>query len=103
MSDPMHDADHFDRAAECDFDMAAAKGQAMVEIDALTVGLSALAGTKRCERCATTDGVELESGRTAYHHEPGTEDPNRPWLLCRPCAVEHHAHWDDMWAAARGG
>jgi hypothetical protein len=36
--------------------------------------------------------------------ESATIDPvaywvlNAPSLLCRDCAVEHHAYWDDMWA-----
>jgi hypothetical protein len=56
-----------------------------------------------CEtpRCGATVGVELESGRTAYHYEgvPGApEDPNRPLWLCRPCAEEHHDYWDEMWS-----
>jgi hypothetical protein len=66
-----------------------------------------------CERCGSTEGVELEDSRTMYEpkvysryellmllddplvDEP--EDPNRPWLLCRECAKEHHEYWDEMW------
>ena len=25
------------------------------------------------------------------------EDPNRPVMLCRSCAVDHHEYWDEMW------
>lgn len=25
-------------------------------------------------------------------------DPNAPIPLCRPCAAEHHAEWDERWA-----
>ena len=24
-------------------------------------------------------------------------DPNTPVALCRDCAADHHAHWDEMW------
>lgn len=54
----------------------------------------------KCAHCGSIDGVELESSRTAYPFEGqiGSEaDPNKPVLLCRPCAVEHHKRWDEMW------
>jgi hypothetical protein len=58
---------------------------------------------KVCECCGRTDGVESEPSRTAYHWDRKGEDPNRDVLLCRVCAVDHHAHWDDMWANYYGG
>jgi hypothetical protein len=64
--------------------------------------LAALLGPARvCDHCGSLGGVALESARTAYHYEGvrgAPEDPNRPVPLCRECAVEHHAHWDEMWA-----
>jgi hypothetical protein len=58
-----------------------------------------------CSHCGSTEGVELEDSRTSYSHEPTawdwiveTPDPNAPVPLCRVCAVEHHAYWDEMWA-----
>jgi hypothetical protein len=81
-------------------------------------------GQRKCERCGSTEGVELESARTAYvrackadrcsvdilvrpckadcPHWP-KEDPNAPVLLCRPCALDHHEYWDGMWADYRAG
>jgi hypothetical protein len=26
------------------------------------------------------------------------EDPNRSVMLCRECAAEHHAYWDERWS-----
>lgn len=65
-----------------------------------------------CENCGSTLGVEHEGSRTAYARERlscwqrlkldgeglGEQpDPNRdPWL-CRDCAAEHHAYWDEQW------
>lgn len=59
-----------------------------------------------CIGCYGTDGVEMESSRTAYHFEGeigSADDPNRPIPLCRPCAEEHHQYWTDMWAEYRSG
>lgn len=50
-----------------------------------------------CERCEETKGVKIEDSRTAYHWDGKGDDPNRPLLLCRSCANEHHAHWDERW------
>lgn len=54
---------------------------------------------KQCLRCGSIEGVESESARTAYNYDAaaGEEDPNKPILLCRPCAAEHHAAWDEQW------
>jgi len=63
-----------------------------------------------CEGCGKSEGVELEDSRTMYAppvlnywdrvlldgEEP--PDPNAPIPLCRDCAVEHHANWDERWA-----
>ena len=71
-----------------------------------------------CDRCGSTEGVEMESARTAY--EPGdltryalllVDDPldppspcerfyaaNPAIPYCRECAVEHHGWWDEQWA-----
>ena len=60
----------------------------------------------KCLCCSSTSGVELESSRTQYHFTGligGPEDPNRPVLLCRPCAQKHHQQWDSMWADYRAG
>lgn len=54
----------------------------------------------KCECCHSFRGVELESGRTAYHYEGPYDvfnDPNRAVGLCRGCAKDHHEHWDAMW------
>jgi hypothetical protein len=66
----------------------------------------------QCECCGSTEGVELESSRTAYDPGPMTRyqwlqlddplngkqpDPNVPLQLCRDCAAEHHAQWDQAW------
>lgn len=59
-----------------------------------------------CACCGSPDGVEMEDARTQYHFEgiAGSEqDPNRPIPLCRLCADEHHAHWNEMWAEYRAG
>jgi hypothetical protein len=79
----------------------------------------------KCEYCAlrgreVTEGVALESSRTAYHHEPcqhpdclecpelreacfEASNPNKPVALCRGCAEEHHEHWNDMWSEYYAG
>jgi len=60
-----------------------------------------------CQHCATHAGldatyqcrdqdIQLEPSRTAYPWDGQGEDPNRPIPLCRPCAEEHHKHWDAM-------
>lgn len=54
----------------------------------------------KCEFCASTQGLKLESSRTAYPWEgqfDSPDDPNRNKLLCRHCAKEHHEYWDAMW------
>jgi hypothetical protein len=51
----------------------------------------------QCERCGIEEGLEFESGRTAYEWDGKGEDPNRCVVLCRECAKEHHEHWDEMW------
>jgi len=53
-----------------------------------------------CEDCGSTEGVELEAGRSAYNFdgESGSiEDPNRGLMLCREHARQHHDYWDAMW------
>jgi hypothetical protein len=65
-----------------------------------------LTKTQGCQRCGDLLGVQLESARTAYHYDGqiGDEnDPNRPVRLCRPCAAEHHLHWDMMWSEYYAG
>lgn len=73
--------------------------------------------------CGKTVGVRREPARTAYDvggfdcgHEDCATDPkmkelcfidrdaraNHSPLLCRECAVEYHAHWDEMWATYYG-
>jgi len=59
---------------------------------------------QQCESCGSAVGVQSESGRSAYHFEGvrgSLEDPNRNRWLCRECAAEWHAHWDEMWANAK--
>lgn len=51
-----------------------------------------------CEHCASTEGVQLECSRTAYYWDGTGPDPNRHVALCRDCASDHHAYWDDMWS-----
>ncbi len=50
-----------------------------------------------CLCCEATEGVEMESSRTQYPWDGNGDDPNAPLPLCRPCAKEHHEHWDWMW------
>lgn len=57
----------------------------------------------KCMRCERSDGVEIESGRTAYHWDGKGEDPNRSIPLCRECAKEHHDYWDERWSEYYGG
>jgi hypothetical protein len=59
-----------------------------------------------CVCCLSTEGVALEPSRTAYHFEGergSPDDPNRPVPLCRPCAEEYHAYWDERWAEYYAG
>jgi hypothetical protein len=66
-----------------------------------------------CERCGTTEGVDVRSSRTMYPAprlsswermllddeglgEP--PDPNAPPWLCPECAKEHDEYWDEMWS-----
>lgn len=83
--------------------------------------LTALLGPSRprCYGCGTVEGVALESSRTAYPFDgkplyltdvlkdprllTASRDPNKPVWLCRPCAEEHHAFWDEQWADYRRG
>lgn len=54
-----------------------------------------------CMRCKRQDEtVKLESSRTQYHTDLPWDHPDNPNAdipLCRECAKDHHAHWDDMW------
>lgn len=60
-----------------------------------------------CEHCGCPYGVFLEDSRTMYERRQPTRyeviagiqipNPNAPLGLCRECADEHHAFWDDMW------
>ena len=52
--------------------------------------------------CLEMCGVQEESPRTIYFWEGEGPNPNRPPWLCRPCALEHHAFWDDMWSNVPG-
>lgn len=54
-------------------------------------------GAGGCEHCSDLDGVEFEDARTSYCWDGEGEDPNRPLVLCRSCAAEHHANWDEQW------
>jgi len=61
-----------------------------------------------CEVCGSTEGLKWEDSRTCYDTTPldrfdrinklDEPDPNRPVLLCRDCAVEHHSYWDERWS-----
>lgn len=63
----------------------------------------------KCEMCTyfgherSASDIKLEASRTAYPWDGKGEDPNRSTWLCRECASEHHAHWDDMWRQANDG
>ena len=46
--------------------------------------------------CSSNE-VTLHESQTCYVDDGKGEDPNRSCVLCEPCAVEHHAHWDAMW------
>ena len=56
-----------------------------------------------CLCCGIVDGVFLESSRTAYHWDGVGQNPNADIPLCRDCAVDHHEHWDFMWAEYYAG
>lgn len=56
-----------------------------------------------CSRCGSREGVEWEPARTAYEPTEKDPDPNADIPYCRPCAGEHHEHWDDMWAEYNAG
>lgn len=61
-----------------------------------------------CECCGATEGVKYEDSRTAYDTTPidrydlilkmDEPDPNAPVELCRDCAEDHKAYWDEMWS-----
>ena len=57
----------------------------------------------KCEYCGSRYKTRYERSRTAYHWDGKGEDPNRPVLLCRECAAEHHDHWDGMWDEYHAG
>ena len=54
-------------------------------------------GTK-CGNCGELEGVEMEPSRTCYPWNGEGKSPNADLALCRECAVDHHDHWDEMWA-----
>ena len=56
-----------------------------------------------CARCGSREGVKLEGARTAYCETEENPDPNADIPFCRPCAEEHHDHWDEMWAEYNSG
>lgn len=56
-----------------------------------------------CECCHRLNGtgdcvVRREPARTMYAWDGQGEDPNADLMLCRDCAAEHHANWDERWA-----
>lgn len=70
--------------------------------------------------CESTEDVREEPCRTAYYVEPcehtdcleneemralcyQSRDPNKSAWLCRPCAAEYHAGWDEIWGAYYAG
>jgi hypothetical protein len=65
--------------------------------------LDALKSSLACLACGATYGVELESSRTRFPWNGVSVDPNARIPLCRPCAKEHHAYWDERWAEYRAG
>ena len=65
-----------------------------------------------CVACHTTEGVKIESSRTAYDTsyprtrferilDPEPEDPNIDIPLCRECSEDHHSYWNEMWEMVR--
>ena len=58
---------------------------------------------RMCARCGSREGIKLEDARTHYDHKEGEPDPNADIPYCSPCAVEHHEHWDEMWAEYNSG
>ena len=56
-----------------------------------------------CEHCDSTQDVQEESGRSAHFEgvRGSADDPNRRRWLCRPCAEDWHAYWDEMWSHAQ--
>lgn len=62
---------------------------------------------EECEVCDAMDGdIRLEDSRTQYVWKGDFDDPenpNRPLMLCRECAREHHEYWDERWSDYYGG
>lgn len=60
-----------------------------------------------CMECGSSEDIRLEDSRTNYEPKPVTlwhhireelpPDPNAPVALCRDCAADHHAYWDERW------
>lgn len=89
------------------------EGGSYVQADAVAMppAQALLPGQLTCGRCGSTEGVELESARTAYARPTPTvwslideewldkepPDLNAPIPLCRECAIEHHEYWDELW------
>lgn len=57
----------------------------------------------RCEECGSWENVSVVPSMTAYHFEPGQEDPNRPLTLCAECASEYVSSWTERWDEYRAG
>ena len=57
----------------------------------------------KCMRCERSDGVEIESGRTAYHWDGKGRGPE-PLDSALPRVREgHHDYWDERWSEYYGG
>lgn len=89
--------------AKAKFDEAYAAGAA----DDANIGVDYPKETERLKcahpNCTATEGVQMESARTAYHWDGKGENPNADIPLCREHAAEHHAYWDEMWAGYYSG
>jgi hypothetical protein len=50
-----------------------------------------------CEACGNIGDVQPEDSRTMYEWNGDGDNPNSPIRLCRDCAADHHANWDETW------
>jgi len=58
---------------------------------------------KMCARCGSREDVRYEAARTQYEPTEDDPEPNADIPFCRPCAADHHEHWDGMWAEYYAG
>lgn len=88
---------HFgDRVSEISEDL-------IKKLHALWTDGVALGSQEACANCGSQEEIRLENARTLYTQKEGEPDPNAPIPFCRPCAQEHHDHWDELWDSYHSG